>query len=171
MAGDVAGYRGVVDMLGIDTILLDTLATEHGFVVEEIAETVAKDKAAKLETVAKEKVEKEQQRRKQEEGRRKKKEDEKRREKDEERSNKRKRESLEVVKQSSIEAAKAQMASRRGSMEVKAASKAEVKDEEIEIIGSETKAEVERFTCPFPDCSSESRTAQSIKVEGRLEQG
>merc|ERR1719341_117920 len=44
----------------------------------------------------------------------------------------------------------------------------EIDDEEVEIIGSEKRADkvevVERFTCPFPDCSSESRTAQSIKV-------
>merc|ERR1719234_2539695 len=44
----------------------------------------------------------------------------------------------------------------------------EVDDEEVEIIGSEKRADkvevVERFTCPFPDCGSESRTAQSIKV-------
>jgi len=43
----------------------------------------------------------------------------------------------------------------------------EIDDEEVEIIGSEKRAEKvveERFSCPFTDCSSESRSAQSIKV-------
>merc|ERR1719357_1521312 len=43
----------------------------------------------------------------------------------------------------------------------------EIDDEEVEIIGSEKRAErvvEERFSCPFNDCSSESRSAQSIKV-------
>merc|ERR1719357_1263487 len=43
----------------------------------------------------------------------------------------------------------------------------EIDDEEVEIIGSDKRAEKvveERFSCPFNDCSSESRSAQSIKV-------
>ena len=203
MAGDVEEYKEVLRMLTIDTVVLEEVEVQEGFVFQKAASPIS----VKAEVKAKE-VESERKRKKAEESRRKKQEKEKLKRKvgeqvvsKVENSLKRKVEedafskvgnSLESPKfRSPVVLNKVMEVKNPGLTMVKMPDRSalnitqpvekpvlsmtrvpemsiEIDDEEVEIIGSEKRADkvevVERFTCPFPDCSSESRTAQSIKV-------
>ena len=195
MAGEVEKYKEVLKMLAINTIILEEVEVQEGFVYEK--EQVAKEKvdpplSFKVEVKARE-AEIERKKKKAEESRRKKQEKEKLKKKVEEdfvskvnspmesskfRSSAVPNKTLEVK---NLGLTMVKMPERSATSIAKPVEKPvlsmtrvpekmsiEIDDEEVEIIGSEERAEkvevVERFTCPFPDCSSESRTAQSIKV-------
>jgi len=206
MAGDVEEYKQVLRMLAIDTVVLDEVEVQEGFVFEK-QEMAASPISAKAEVKARQ-AESERKRKKAEESRRKKQEKEKLKRKVEEQpvskvenSLKRKVEEDAFSKiGNALESPKfrspavpnkvlevknpgltmIKMPDRSAMNITQPAEKPvlsmtrvpemsiEIDDEEVEIIGSEKRADkvevVERFTCPFPDCSSESRTAQSIKV-------
>ena len=227
MAGEVEEYQEVLKMLAIDTVVLDEVEIEEGFVYEK-KEKVASPIHLKSEVKAKE-AENERKKKKAEESRRRKQEKEKFKRKVEEQpvsrvdnavkrkveeetiskvecssesSKLKRRVEEEVISKmgksqesskfrSSIVPSKPLEVKNSGLTMVKMPDKSamniamhvekpvlsmtrvpemsiEIDDEEVEIIGSEKRADkvevVERFTCPFPDCSSESRTAQSIKV-------
>lgn len=177
IAGDTEEYRAVIDMIKIHTLVVEDLDSSEGFVLEEVAgEAVAAAAAPKIE--AKEspaELRKQEVKKKQEEYKRKKREKDEEKRKEE--RNKRKREaSVETLKPTGpiLDSPKASLEvlgpgiGARGSerpREVKAGGleePIEVKDEEVEILAGPRQEE--RFSCPFQDCSSESRTAQSIKV-------
>lgn len=198
IAGDTEEYKQALDMLGIDTVVVDTVDAAHGFVLEEIVEAAeVAIIAPKIKTEVNGVNSSNAELQKQELKRSEKNQEEikrKRKEKEEERRKRRKEVSEESMKRAQVreEAAREATASVQPSGPVTHVAKHAVvekppaplpapavkapesqqpdeKDEEIEIIGdsssSEAKAEVaERFSCPFKDCSSESRTAQSIKV-------
>ena len=175
IAGDTEEYRAVIDMIKIHTLVVEDLDSSEGFVLEEVAgETVAAPKTEAKDSLAE--LKKQEVKKKQEEYKRKKREKDEEKRKEE--RNKRKREaSVEPMKPTGpiLEAPKASLEKPgpgigvRGSerpIEVKAGGleePIEVKDEEVEILAGPRQEE--RFSCPFQDCSSESRTAQSIKVE------
>ena len=227
MAGDVEEYQEVLKLLAINTVVLEEVQIEEGFVYENKEKAVS-PRSVKAEVKARE-AESERKKKKAEESRRKKQEKEKSKRKVEEQAVsrvenavKRKVEEEAFSKvEYSVESSKlkrrveeevfskvgnSQVSSKfhssivpNNALEVKNSGltmvkmpersamniaqpvekpvlsmtrvpemSIEIDDEEVEIIGSEKRADkvevVERFTCPFPDCSSESRTAQSIKV-------
>ena len=195
MAGEVEKYKEVLKMLAINTIILEEVEVQEGFVYEKeqvVEEKVAPPLSLKVEVKARE-AEIERKKKKAEESRRKKQEKEKLKKKVEEDFVSKVNSPMESSKfHSSAVPNKTLEVKNLGLTMVKKPERSatsiakpvekpvlsmtrvpekmsiEIDDEEVEIIGSEERAEkvevVERFTCPFPDCSSESRTAQSIKV-------
>ena len=165
-------------MIKIHTLVVEDLDSSEGFVLEEVAaEVVAAPKSEAKDSPAE--LKKQEVKKKQEEYKRKKREKDEEKRKEE--RNKRKREaSVEPMKPPGqiLEAPRASLEKpgpgigARGSerpLEVKTGGleePIEVKDEEVEILAGPKQEE--RFSCPFQDCSSESRTAQSIKVGASL---
>jgi len=193
-------------MLAIDTVVLDEVEVEEGFVFEK-QEMAASPISVKAEVKARQ-AESERKRKKADESRRKKQEKEKLKRKVEEQAVSKAENALKKKVEEEtfskvgnpLESPKFRSPVPNNVLEVKnpgltmikmpdrsalnitqpvekpvlsmtrvpEMSSIQIDDEEVEIIGSEKRADkvevVERFTCPFPDCSSESRTAQSIKV-------
>lgn len=206
IAGDVAAYKEILRMLAIDTVMLEDVKVQEGFVFEKEAEAEVERAASpqvSIKNANSSKVaESERKRKKADESRRKKQEKEKLRKRTEEEKEERKMGEEEQQQQQTSKVEKSLdlstflspgipnktfEAKNTGLTMVKTPDRAgmgmakpgerpvisatrvsiEIDDEEVEIIGSEKRAEKvveERFSCPFTDCSSESRSAQSIKV-------
>jgi len=205
IAGDVAAYKEILRMLAIDTVMLEDVKVQEGFVFEKEAEAEVERAASpqvSIKNADSSKVaESERKRKKADESRRKKQEKEKLRKRLEEEKGERKMGEEEQQQQTSkaeksldlstflspgipnktFEAKNSGLTmvkmpdragmgmGKHGDKPVISATRVsiEIDDEEVEIIGSEKRAEKvveERFSCPFTDCSSESRSAQSIKV-------